>query len=316
MLRRIFGKPQEKTIPAVDVGTGDFRQAIVGEASYQDELRSIAAGRTERGVRVEFRVVLIPEPKNKYDSNAVAIHAENGGVIGYLSREDAAEYQPSIIALMKERGSYPVCHALMFGGRGDKRSIGVWLDIDLASLVGGSVRENHAVAERRQYSEVEQDAPTTPGNEVVGTRTGASAHAGRWVVLTDRDLLGAIESGRVFLKDEQDPLERHYAFNTLEEALYKCRNASPSALAEFEALSEQHDREMTTIRPALISFFRGVPFLPTYKRVAIMKAKAGDHRAAAHWCERGLEVYGTDALESEGTTDLRTRLEKLSRKLL
>jgi hypothetical protein len=94
MLRRLFGgKSQEKTIPAVDMSTGDYRQPIVGEAHYQDELRSIADGRTEKGERVEFRVVLIPETKNKYDANAVAIHAENGGVIGYLSREDAAEYQ-------------------------------------------------------------------------------------------------------------------------------------------------------------------------------------------------------------------------------
>lgn len=97
MLRRLFGgKAAEKTIPAIDVSTGDFRQAIVGEANYQDELRLIAAGRTERGERVEFRVVLIPELKNKYDSNAVAIHAENRGVIGYLSREDAADYQPAL----------------------------------------------------------------------------------------------------------------------------------------------------------------------------------------------------------------------------
>ncbi len=135
MLRRLFGgKPQEKTIPAVDMSTGDFRQPIVGEAHYQDELRAITAGRTERGERVEFRVVLIPKLKNKYDPNAVAVHAENAGIVGYLSREDAEEYQPAIIAFMKARGGYPCCNAMMAGGHGDKLSIGVWLDIDLDAL--------------------------------------------------------------------------------------------------------------------------------------------------------------------------------------
>ena len=135
MLRRFFGgRERKQTIAAVDIGTGDFNQPIVGEASYQDELRRIAAGRTQRGERVEFRVVLISEPNNKYDRNAVAVHAENGGVIGYLSREDAREYQPAITALMKSRGSYPCCNAVMAGGQGTKANIGVWLDIDLDNL--------------------------------------------------------------------------------------------------------------------------------------------------------------------------------------
>ena len=135
MLRRLFGgKPQDKTVSIVDMATGDFSQPIVGESHYQEQLRAIAAGRTAKGERVEFRVVLMPEPKNKYDPNAVVLYAENGGIIGHLSREDAEEYQPAIAAFIKTRGRYPSCNAMMAGGRGDKKTIGVWLDIDLDAL--------------------------------------------------------------------------------------------------------------------------------------------------------------------------------------
>jgi hypothetical protein len=48
--------------------------------------------------------------------------------------------------------------------------------------------------------------------------------------------------------------------------------------------------------------------------MVIMKTKSKDHDSALHWCRRGLDVYGTDALESEGTSDLSNRLQKLLRK--
>lgn len=132
LLRRLF--PQRSTsdrvLTAAEYCSGDFHQAIVGEASYQAELRRIADGRTERGEHVEFRAVLVPEPENKYDENAVAVYAEAGGVIGYLDRELAAERQEDIIAHVRDKKSHPCCMAVMRGGRGEKRSIGVWLDID------------------------------------------------------------------------------------------------------------------------------------------------------------------------------------------
>ncbi len=65
MLRRLFGgKAQDKTVSVADVGAGDFGQPIVGESHYQEQLRAIAAGSTAKGERAEFRVVLMPEPKN------------------------------------------------------------------------------------------------------------------------------------------------------------------------------------------------------------------------------------------------------------
>jgi hypothetical protein len=136
IFRRLFPRQSEtnRVLTAIDYCSGDFHQAIVGEASYQEELRRVAAGRTERGERVEFRAVLVPEPQNKYDRNAVAVFAEGGSVIGYLDRELAAEYQPLILEHVRLKRSHPCCKAVMAGGQKGKPSIGVWLDIDWDAL--------------------------------------------------------------------------------------------------------------------------------------------------------------------------------------
>ena len=138
LFRRLFprGAGDNRTLSAVEYCSGDFHQAIVGEASYQDELRRLAQSRTTAGKHTEFRVLLMPEPANKYDSNAVAVYVEGGGVIGYLARDIAAEYQRIIIAHFDSKRSYPCCMARMYGGTSDKPSLGVWLDIDWDSLEG------------------------------------------------------------------------------------------------------------------------------------------------------------------------------------
>ncbi len=64
----------------------------------------------------------------------MVVYAENGGISGHLRREDAEEYQPAIAAFIKTRGKYPSCNAMMAGGRGDTKTIGTWLDIDLDTL--------------------------------------------------------------------------------------------------------------------------------------------------------------------------------------
>jgi hypothetical protein len=72
---------------------------------------------------------------------------------------------------------------------------------------------------------------------------------------------------------------------------------------------------MTSIKPALVGFLGGVPFLSSYRQMAIMKTKAGEHEAALEWCRRGMAIYGREAIETEGTTDLSGRIEKLAAKL-
>jgi hypothetical protein len=129
------------------------------------------------------------------------------------------------------------------------------------------------------------------------------------------DRLAAIKYLRQHLESETDVLDRHYMFNTLEDHLYACREVFGSALTEFEETCERHHSEMDSIRPALVASFGGLPSLPTYRQMAIMKQKAHAYDDALRWVERGLAVYGADCLREDAVGDLQKRIEKLRPKL-
>lgn len=96
--------------------------AIVGESNYQPMLRRLAKhGRN-------FRALLIPEPGNSYDSNAIAVWAETGGPIGYLSRENALEYR-GVFAFLTEHQHVGLCRAKLIGGTPGKNTYGVLIDL-------------------------------------------------------------------------------------------------------------------------------------------------------------------------------------------
>src|SRR5215218_1561776 len=70
---------------------------VVGEASYQDNLRRIVRGHgsPDDRVRVEVYAILVAEPDNPYDPNAISVWVQ-GLKAGYLSREDARRYWPGL----------------------------------------------------------------------------------------------------------------------------------------------------------------------------------------------------------------------------
>jgi hypothetical protein len=114
--------------------------AVVGESAYQGTLDRIGGGRTINGCReTDHTAVLVPEPTNRYDGNAVRVvvipwGASNGsGLVGYLSREDAVAYRP-LIDRLADVGRLVACAASLIGGwdRGgdDRGHIGVLLHID------------------------------------------------------------------------------------------------------------------------------------------------------------------------------------------
>ena len=120
---------------------------------------------------------------------------------------------------------------------------------------------------------------------------------------------------REHLDRETDPVERHFMFNELEVHLYKARDAFSSALAEYEEVCVQHDSEMETIRPILVERLGGVPALPTYKQMAIMKQKQHDYAAALDWAERGLALCREDSLRTDHVKDLEKRADRYRVKL-
>lgn len=94
---------------------------VVGESNYQDALLEVAGGKTEHGpVNVEHTAILLPEPANRFDPNAVRVVILPGGLVGYLCREDAVDYR-AVIDRLASIGQVVACHAQLTGGwlRGD-----------------------------------------------------------------------------------------------------------------------------------------------------------------------------------------------------
>lgn len=111
------------SLPFVDIGgDGSFNQEVVGEASYQGELRKIA-GRGE--VRHECVAALMLEDDNPHDKNAVAIVVD-AMTVGYLSRADAKRYRKK----KAPADAHGICRALIVGGGKGKQNLGIWLDVN------------------------------------------------------------------------------------------------------------------------------------------------------------------------------------------
>ena len=127
---RWLGKrpPARDPRPRVLEADGSFRIAVVGEASYQDNLERICGARKKDGENLVTDAVLIPEDDNPADRNAVRVTIR-GLTVGYLSRPDAADYRKGIQGASFARVQ---CKAQIRGGwdRGpsDRGHYGVWLD--------------------------------------------------------------------------------------------------------------------------------------------------------------------------------------------
>ena len=82
---------------------GSHDLEVVGESHYQDALWRVAGGRTTERVRVETQAMLVREPDNPYDANAIAVWIE-GSTVGYLCRDDARAYRPGLLELEARHG--------------------------------------------------------------------------------------------------------------------------------------------------------------------------------------------------------------------
>jgi hypothetical protein len=127
-LRRLGGSPVASPSNVCACGDGNFDFEIVGEASYQDRLRRISAGRLESGVRrVSFSCHLRFEINGHTHKPAVRVDASGGRTVGYFPAEQAEVYAP-ILREIEQSGRKAECVGVLVGGYGDRPSFGVWLD--------------------------------------------------------------------------------------------------------------------------------------------------------------------------------------------
>lgn len=301
-LNRLFAaSPAAVPAPAPTVEatlyTGGETLEVVGESHYQEALWTLVGGRRTEPVRSEAYAVLVPDPDNRFDADAIEVRID-GQIVGYLSREDAAAYHPGLIQLMRKSANHLVAlHAVIVGGgqRSDGLGfLGVFLDHDPADF---GLAAHHATGGMR-----------TGLSDAIATDLADDSYDLSWYTQLPGDDLVATALLRSLLESADDAIDRHYMFSELEHRLYRCRNTVASALDEFDAVCRQHDEEMDFIRPALLSKFGVVPVIEMYRQATIRCGKATLWQAARQWAERGLSVYGEDAGRPEEVEDLRKRV--------
>jgi len=120
--------------------------AAVGESHHQPELRDICGSARWEEVRYRTTAVLVPEPENPHDPMAVAVVAgaeDRGRPVGHLSRGDAADYYPAVVAAARA-DRLIACHALICGrGPGSETmNVGIFLHLPEAEDALREVEEH------------------------------------------------------------------------------------------------------------------------------------------------------------------------------
>jgi hypothetical protein len=135
-LGRLIGRSRTEQASGVveaTLFTGDETLEVTGESHYQEALWTIVGGRSSNPIRRSVRALLVPEPTNPYDENAIRVVID-GHTVGYLSREDASVYGPGLLGLMRHAsGGNVVLEGQIVGGGLREDGIGflgVFLDHD------------------------------------------------------------------------------------------------------------------------------------------------------------------------------------------
>ncbi len=95
---------------------------VVGEFFYQAQLWRLTGRKRPPGdyvhqdVHQDVHAVLVAEDDNPHDANAVAVWID-GVAVGHLSREDARQLRPGLLALQQKHGEPIVLEGVISGAR-------------------------------------------------------------------------------------------------------------------------------------------------------------------------------------------------------
>ncbi len=117
-------------------GSGSFDVPVVGEQSYLQNFEKVFGKRGREGVDVQCTALLIQEPTNRTDKNAVQVFIGQE-LVGYLERESAKNICDSLKRLGRS-GIVIKVKANVRGGwyrsESDQGHFGVWLDFPSETL--------------------------------------------------------------------------------------------------------------------------------------------------------------------------------------
>jgi hypothetical protein len=214
-------------------------------------LWGLSGGTVGDRIRRHIVAVLVPEPTNPYDANAIAVQID-GQVIGYLPRATAQDYLPGLQRLMSVRNGYVALRGVIVGGGyyddGPGR-LGVWLEHDPADF---GVRSASLGSAPPGYASAD-GVMRTGFTEAWLTDAEDDSYDLSWFNdLPDADR-PAIAKLRELLAADPDPIDRHFQFAELEARLYRSRDLYESALAEYDEACARHDAEMEGICAAFMT---------------------------------------------------------------
>lgn len=169
---------------------GSFPMDVVGEAHYQKELVHICGGHSRHGHEFEIDALLIHEPDNPHDENAVAVRIK-GGLVGYLPRDQAAR----VTSQMRQDGiRHATCGAKIVGGwrtnQHDEGHFGVRLAIPRRGWIDFGLGKTPPSASKSKPEAVHSKPPPQPATDgpLVGERVviwGADKQGREAQVLAD-----------------------------------------------------------------------------------------------------------------------------------
>lgn len=305
---------QRAPVAPVSLLGGQEDLEVVGELAYQSALWPLCGGTFGDRVRCEIVAVLVPEPANPYDPNAIAVQID-GHVVGYLPRTTAREYLPGLKQLMAVRGGYVALRGVIVGGGyyddGPGR-LGVWLEHDPADF-GVHLAPSPRSGPPGHSST--DGVMRTGFTEAWLTDAEDDSYDLSWFNDLPEADRPAIAKLRELLAADPDPIDRHFQFAELEVRLYRSRDLYESALDEYDETCARHDAEMESICAAFMAKWGKIPLLDTYRQMAIRQQKKKDWQACQWWAERGLALYGKQAAREEAVEDLIKRRNRAIDKL-
>jgi hypothetical protein len=321
LLDRLRGGRSESSGPAQDgsaaasvsVLGGHSDLEVIGELARQEALWRLSGKNRGERVRHPVVAVLLPEPTNPVDQNAIAVRID-GELVGYLRRAAAQEYLPGLKRLMSARGGHIALHGVIVGGgyRDDGPGrLGVWLKHDPADF---EVRSAPSRSAPPGYARPDGAMRTGLTEAWLTDEEDDSCDLSWRIGLPEADG-PAIARLRELLAAGSDPVDRHFQFAELEERLYRSRDLYESALAEYDEACTRHDAEMDGICAAFRAKWGKIPLLDTYRQMAIRQQKKNDWQACRWWAERGLALYGQQAAREEAVEDLVRRRNRAIVKL-
>ena len=301
---------------AVSLFAGEYELEVVGESNYQPTLWAACGGTIGDRIRHNVVAVLVPEPQNAYDADAIAVQID-GTTVGYLSRDTAVRYRPGLLELMEHNGGHIALEGVVVGGGSYEDGagrLGLWLKHDPRDFgLEQSTGRRQAGTTARPRSGA--GSMRTGFTEAGLTDLEDDSYDLSWYDDLPEADRTAIAMLRELLARDPDPIDRHFQFVELESRLYRCRDLYEAALEEFDAACQLHDAEMETICEAFRTKWGKVPLLETYRQMAIRQQKKQDWQSCLWWADRGLALYGTSPAREEAVEDLLKRRNRALAKL-